>query len=158
MRFLPLVLRSLSPQPAQDDPDRSPASRSVVFVISALLAVEGGFETLFDSSEPALLNVSEKGLACPFASRVFDSYLPMVASVPHVVDATGVLRGLYSYQTRDKLVVVSGVDYEVFRKLKSVVGAGGQRSRHSRDRRRRARRLARGARLRLAGGADGRAS
>ncbi len=120
MRFLPLMLRSLSRNRRRTILTMAGIGLSV-FVISALLAVEGGFESLFDSAEPSLLNVSEKGLACPFASRVFDSYSRTVTSVPHVVAATGVLRGLYSYQSRDKLVVVSGVDYEVFRKLKNVV-------------------------------------
>lgn len=124
MRFLPLVLRSLLRNRRRTTLTIGGIALSV-FVVSALLAVEGGFQTLFESSEPSLLNVSEKGLACPFASRVFDSYLPTVASVPHVVGATGVLRGLYSYQTKDKLVVVSGVDYESFRKLKEVVIVDG---------------------------------
>lgn len=119
MRFLPLVLRSLLRNRRRTTLTVGGIAVSV-FVISALLAVEGGFQTLFDSSEPSLLNVSEKGLACPFASRVFDSYLRTITSVPHVVGATGVLRGLYSYQTRDKLVVVTGVDYDSFRRLKSI--------------------------------------
>jgi putative ABC transport system permease protein len=124
VRFVPLVLRSLSRNRRRTLLTIAGIALSV-FVSSALLAVEGGFETLFDSSERSLLNVSEKGLACPLSSRVYDSYLRTVAAVPHVVAATGVLRGLYSYQTHDKLVVVSGVDYDSFRKLKSIVVRDG---------------------------------
>jgi len=124
MRFLPLVLKSI----------RRNRRRTVltaagiglaVFVVSALLAVEAGFETLFDSAGESTLNVYEKGVACPFTSRVFDSYLTPIGSTPQVVEATGVLRGLYSYQSKDNLVVVSGVDYDVFRRLKRVVIRAG---------------------------------
>ncbi len=124
MRFLPLILRSLLRNRRRTVLTIAGIALSV-FVISALLAVEGGFETLFESAEPSLLNVSEKGLACAVSSRVFDSYLRTVASIPHVVAATGVLRGIYSYQTRDKMVVVSGVDYDAFRTLKKVVVLDG---------------------------------
>jgi putative ABC transport system permease protein len=91
-----------------------------VFVISALLAVETGFGALIASADDTLLNVREKGLACPVTSRVFDSYLRQVGSTHGVRSATGVLRGLYTYQRRENLVVASGVDYDEFRKLKSV--------------------------------------
>lgn len=99
-----------------------------VFVISALLSVEGGFSTLFDSTGDSLLNVHEKGIACPFTGRVFDSYIGTVAATPNVVAATGVLRGLYSFQSKDNLVVVSGVDFDEFRRVKRVTLIDGSES------------------------------
>lgn len=124
MRFLPLILKSI----------RRNTRRSLltiggiglsVFVITALLSVEAGFATLFDSTGESTLNVYEKGLACPITSRVFDSYLSTIASVPNVVGATGVLRGLYSYRSKDNLVTVSGVDFDQFRSIKHVVVSDG---------------------------------
>lgn len=99
-----------------------------VFVVSALLAVEAGFTTLFASTGGSALNVYEKGVACPFSSRVLDSSLRTVGTTPHVVAATGVLRGLYSYQSKENLVVVSGVDLPQFRKVKSLVIRQGNES------------------------------
>ena len=124
MRFLPLILKSI----------RRNRRRSLltiggiglsVFVITALLSVEAGFASLFNSTGESTLNVYEKGLACPITSRVFDSYLSTITSVPNVVGATGVLRGLYSYQTKDHLVTVSGVDFEQFRRVKHIVVGEG---------------------------------
>jgi len=119
MRFLPLVLRRLF-RNRRRTLLMAAGIAVAVFVISALLAVERGFATLISSADDTLLNVREKGLACPVTSRVFDSYLGSIASTPGVRSATGVLRGLYTYQKKENLVVVSGVDYEAFRKLKSV--------------------------------------
>src|SRR5512140_2198963 len=119
MRFLPLILKNL----------RRSRRRTVltiagiglsIFVVSGLLAVKAGFETLFDASGESVLDVYEKGVACPFGSRVFDSYTSLIGATPRVVSATGVLRGLYSYQSKDNLVVVSGVDYDAFRSIKRV--------------------------------------
>ncbi len=42
--------------------------------MSALLSVEAGFASLFDSAEESVLAVYEKGVACPISSRVYDSY------------------------------------------------------------------------------------
>ncbi len=120
MRFVPLILKSIGRNRRRTILTLAGIGLSV-FVVSALLAVDAGFETLFDSTEASVINVSEKGVACPFSSRVFDSYVRTVRSTPHVVEATGVLRGLYSYQSKDNLVVVSGVDYDAFRKVKPIV-------------------------------------
>ncbi len=119
MRFLPLILKSVRRNRRRTLLTIAGIGLSV-FVVSALLAVEAGFATLFDSTGESVLNVYEKGVACPYSSRVFDSYLTTVASTPHVVAATGVLRGLYSYQTKDNIVTASGVDYDQFRKVKNV--------------------------------------
>ncbi len=120
MRFLPLVLKGIRRNRRRTILTASGIGLSV-FVVSALLAVEGGFETLVDSAGESTLNVYEKGVACPLSSRVFDAYLTTIGSTPHVVEATGVLRGLYSYQSKKNLVIVSGVDYDAFRKVKHVV-------------------------------------
>ncbi len=124
MKFLPLILKSIRRNRRRTVLTLAGIGLSV-FVVSALLAVEAGFETLFDSADASVLNVYEKGVACPFSSRVFDSYLAMIGSTPHVVDATGVLRGLYSYKSKDNLIVVSGIDYDAFRKLKHIALLGG---------------------------------
>lgn len=120
MRFLPLILKSARRNRRRTLLTVAGIGLSV-FVVSALLAVEAGFGTLFDSAGGSVLNVSEKGVACPFSSRVFDSYLAPIETTPHVTDATGVLRGLYSYQSKEHLVIVSGIDYDPFRKVKRVV-------------------------------------
>jgi putative ABC transport system permease protein len=91
-----------------------------VFVISALLTVEAGFGALSGSAEDTLLDVREKGLACMVTGRVFDSYLGSIGRNPGVGSATGVLRGIYTYQSKENLVTVSGVDYDVFRDLKAI--------------------------------------
>ena len=119
MRFFPLVLKNIL-RNRRRTLLTSAGIAVAVFVISALLAVETGFATLIGSADDTLLNVREKGLACPVTSRVFDSYLSSITGTPGVRSATGVLRGLYTYQRKENLVVVSGVDYEEFRKLKSV--------------------------------------
>jgi len=119
MRFFPLVLKNIF-RNRRRTLLTAAGIAVAVFVISALLAVETGFAALIGSSDDTLLNVREKGLACPVTSRVFDSYLSNITSTPGVRSATGVLRGLYTYQRKENLVVVSGVDYEEFRKLKSV--------------------------------------
>lgn len=119
MRFLPLILKSVRRNMRRTALTVGGIALSV-FVITALLSVEAGFATLFDSTGESTLNVYEKGLACPISSRVYDSYLSTVASVPHVVGATGVLRGLYSYQSKDHLVTVSGVDFETFSRIKPI--------------------------------------
>lgn len=119
MRFAPLILKSIGRNRRRTILTLAGIGLSV-FVVSALFAVDAGFETLFESTEASIVNVSEKGIACPFTGRVFDSYVQTVRSTPHVVEATGVLRGLYSYQNQDNLVVVSGVDYDAFRKVKPI--------------------------------------
>ncbi len=120
MRFLTLIVKS-----ARRNRRRTALTVAgtalTVFVASTLLSIEGGFRTLFASTDDAVLNVHEKGIACPLTGRVFDSYLRAVGATPHVTRATGVLRGLYSYQTKDNLVVVSGIDLDQFRKIKPVV-------------------------------------
>lgn len=120
MRFLTLVLKNMRRNSRRTALTVAGIGVSV-FVVSALLSVEAGFATLFESAGASTLNVSEKGIACPFTGRVFDSYLATVGATPHVVAATGVLRGLYSYQSKDNLVAVSGVDFGEFRKVKDVV-------------------------------------
>lgn len=120
MRFLPLILKSIGRNRRRTILTIAGIGLSV-FVVSALLAVDAGFETLFNSAGESILNVYEKGVACPFSSRVFDAYLRTIGATPHVVAATGVLRDLYSYQSKDNLLAVSGVDYEAFRKVKPVV-------------------------------------
>jgi putative ABC transport system permease protein len=119
MRFLPLIVKSLLRNRRRSLLTFAGIGLSV-FVASALLAVEGGFDALFSSAGASVLSVSEKGVACPFNSRVFDSYLGFIQSNPHVKDATGVLRGMYSYQNRDNLVTVSGVDFDAFQKVKDI--------------------------------------
>jgi len=120
VRFLPLILKSIRRNTRRTLLTIGGIGLSV-FVITALLSVEAGFATLFNSTGESVLNVYERGVACPISGRVFDSYLSAVASVPHVVGATGVLRGIYSYQSKDNLVMVSGVDLEPFRKVKPIV-------------------------------------
>ncbi|HLA79479.1 MAG TPA: FtsX-like permease family protein [Vicinamibacteria bacterium] len=132
MRFLPLILKNLRRSRRRTLVTAAGIGLSI-FVVSALLAVEAGFETLFDTSGESVLNVYEKGVACPFNSRVLDSYAGLIGSTPRVVSATGVLRGLYSYQSKDNLVVVSGVDYDAFRSIKRVViREGDERAFHAR--------------------------
>jgi len=120
MRFLPLILKSIRRNRRRTLLTVGGIGLSV-FVIAALLSVEAGFASLFNSTGESVLNVYEKGLACPITSRVFDSYVSTITSVPNVVGATGVLRGIYSYQSKDHLVTVSGVDFDAFRKLKPIV-------------------------------------
>jgi putative ABC transport system permease protein len=128
MRFFPLVLKNIF-RNRRRTLLTAAGIAVAVFVISALLAVETGFAALIGSADDTLLNVREKGLACPVTSRVFDSYLSNIAGTPGVRSATGVLRGLYTYRRKENLVVVSGVDYEEFRKLKSVhVVSGSERA------------------------------
>lgn len=119
MKFLPLVLKNIL-RNRRRTTLMAAGIAVAVFVISALLAVEAGFGALIGSAEDTLLNVREKGIACPVTSRVFDSYLGTIGRNPAVRGATGVLRGLYTYQSKDNMVVVSGVDYESFRELKAV--------------------------------------
>lgn len=120
VRFLPLILKSARRNRRRTLLTVAGIALSV-FVISALLTVESGFATLFESAGDSILTVSEKGVACPFSSRVFDSYLAAIESTPHVTDATGVLRGLYSFQSKEHLVVVSGIDYDGFQRIKPIV-------------------------------------
>ena len=96
LKFLPLILRNLRRNRRRTVLTTAGIGLSV-FVVTALLAVEAGFETLFNRGR-SLLNVYEKGVACAVTSRVFDGYLPTIGVVPHVDGATGVLRGLYSYR------------------------------------------------------------
>lgn len=119
MRFLALTLKNLRRNRRRTILTAA-GTALTVFVASALLSVEAGFATLFASSDEAVLNVHEKGIACPITGRVFDSYLRTVGATPHVTGATGVLRGLYSYQSKDNLVVLSGVDLDQFRKIKPL--------------------------------------
>lgn len=119
MRFLTLILKNLRRNPRRAILTAA-GTALTVFVASALLSVEAGFGTLFASSNEAVLNVHEKGVACPVTGRVFDSYLRTVGATPHVTAVTGVLRGLYSYQSKDNLVVLSGIDLDQFRKIKPI--------------------------------------
>lgn len=119
MRFFPLILKNIYRNRRRTFLTVGGIGLSV-FVVSALLAVEAGFSTLVGSAGESVLNVYEKGVACPVSSRVFDTYLATIGSTPHVVDATGVLRGLYSYQSKSNLVMVAGVDYDRFRRIKSI--------------------------------------
>lgn len=119
MRFLSLTLKSVARSPRRSVL-MTAGIAVAVFVVTALLTVEAGFGALIGSAEDTLLNVREKGLACPVTSRVYDSYLGTISRLPSVRAATGVLRGLYTYQDKENLVVVSGVDYDAFRGLKDV--------------------------------------
>ena len=119
MRFLSLILKNIA-RSRRRSVLMTAGIAVAVFVITALLTVEAGFGALIGSAEDTLLNVREKGLACPVTSRVYDSYLGTITRFPFVRAATGVLRGLYTYQDKENLVVVSGVDYDAFRGLKDV--------------------------------------
>jgi len=119
VRFLPLILKNIA-RSHRRSLLMTAGIAVAVFVVTALLTVEAGFGALIGSAEDTLLNVREKGLACPLTSRVHDSYLGTIARLPSVRAATGVLRGLYTYQVKENLVVVSGVDYDAFRGLKDV--------------------------------------
>lgn len=119
MKFLSLILKNIARSPRRSVL-MTAGIAVAVFVITALLTVEAGFSALIGSAENTLLNVREKGLACPVSSRVYDSYLATIARFPAVRAATGVLRGLYTYQDKENLVVVSGVDYDAFRSVKDV--------------------------------------
>ncbi len=119
MRFVGLVLKNIA-RSRRRSLLMTAGMAVAIFVITALLTVEAGFGALVGSAEDTLLNVREKGLACPVTSRVYDSYLATVGRLPAVRSATGVLRGLYTWQDRENLVVVSGVDYGAFRGLKDV--------------------------------------
>jgi putative ABC transport system permease protein len=91
-----------------------------VFVGTAVSAVEAGFASLGDAGGESVLNVYEKNVACALTSRVFDGYLAGIRSLPAVVGATGVLRGMYTYQRKENLVPVEGVEYETFRAIGGV--------------------------------------
>lgn len=91
-----------------------------IFVVSALLSVEAGFGAIVDSSDDSLLNVREKGLACPISSRVFDSYVSEVQHTQGVKDVTGVLRAIYTYQSKDNIVLVNGIDIDSFKRVKDL--------------------------------------
>lgn len=119
MRFLPLVLRNMARSRRRTLLTLGGIGLSA-FVVSSLLAVEAGFGTLLGSAGDSLLNVYEKGVACPVSSRVLDGYLGAIGSTPRVLDATGVLRGVYSYRDKENLVTVAGVDYERFRAIKKI--------------------------------------
>lgn len=119
MSFLPLVIKSIF-RNRRRTILMAAGIGVAVFVISALLAVDAGFARLVGSAGDDMLNVREKGLACPVTSRVFDAYLASIGRNPSVRGATGVLRGLYTYRSKENLVIVTGVDYEAFRALKPV--------------------------------------
>ena len=119
MKFLPLVLKNIM-RNRRRTVLMAAGIAVAVFVISALLTVEAGFGALVGTAQNNLLDVREKGLACMVTGRVFDSYLGSISRNPGVSSATGVLRGLYTYQSKENLVTVSGVDYDVFRDLKAV--------------------------------------
>ena len=95
LRFVPLMLRNLARNRRRTLLMAAGIAVSV-FVVSALVSVEAGFGTIIDSSQDTLLNVREKGLACPVTSRVFDSYQRSIERLPSVTASTGVLRGLYT--------------------------------------------------------------
>ena len=119
MSFLSLILRNLTRNRRRGVLMASGIGVAA-FVIASLLSVEAGFGALIGSADDTLLNVREKALACPVTGRVFDSDLATIAGMAAVRDATGVLRGLYSYQDKKNLVVVNGVDLQAFRGVKDV--------------------------------------
>ncbi|HMA97235.1 MAG TPA: ABC transporter permease [Polyangiaceae bacterium] len=119
MKFFPFILKNIMRNRRRTGL-MAAGIAVAVFVISALLTVEAGFGSLIGSAEDTLLNVREKGIACPVTSRVLDSYLASIRHNPLVRSATGVLRGMYTYKSKENLVVVSGVDYAEFRDLKAV--------------------------------------
>ncbi|MFA5262955.1 MAG: FtsX-like permease family protein [Opitutaceae bacterium] len=119
MKFLPLVFKSIM-RNRRRTVLMAAGIAVAVFVISALLTVEAGFGALVGSAQDTLLDVREKGLACMVTGRVFDSYLGSISRNHGVSSATGVLRGIYTYQSKENLVTVSGVDYDVFRDLKAI--------------------------------------
>ncbi len=119
MRFLPLIFRNILRNRRRTVLTLGGIGLSV-FVISALLAVESGFRTLAGSAGDSLLNVYEKGLACPVTSRILDGHLRTIRTIPRVVTATGVLRGLYTYKDKENLLTVAGVEYEAFRRFQTI--------------------------------------
>ncbi|MEW6366219.1 MAG: FtsX-like permease family protein [Acidobacteriota bacterium] len=119
MRFLPLIIKSILRNRRRTLLTVAGVSLSV-FVITALRAVEAGFGALVSSAGDSLLNVYEKDVACPVSSRVFDAYLSTIAATPGVVGSTGVLRGIYTYRSKENIVIVAGVDFDRFRSLKEV--------------------------------------
>jgi len=96
-----------------------------VLVVTSVAAIEAGFGTLASSAGDTLLAVHERDVACALSSRLFDAYLPSIRGTPRVVDATGVLRAMYSYQRAGNFVAVDGVDYEHFRTLKGIAVTQG---------------------------------
>jgi putative ABC transport system permease protein len=118
-KFLPLMVKNLARNRRRTLLMAAGIAVSV-FVVSALVSVEAGFGTLIDSSQDTLLNVREKGLACPVTGRVFDSYQRSIERIPSVTASTGVLRGLYTYQDKQNIVILSGVDWDAFRGFKDV--------------------------------------
>ncbi|MBI5086671.1 MAG: ABC transporter permease [Acidobacteria bacterium] len=119
MNLLPFILKSLYRSRRRTFLTGSGIAVAV-FVISSLLALEAGFTTLIGSAEASVVNVYEKGVACVVLSRVFDSYLERIKSLPHVTEATGVLRGVFSYQSKDKPVMVAGIDLPRFQSIKNM--------------------------------------
>lgn len=119
MRFLPLILKNIM-RNRRRTTLMAAGIAVAVFVVSALLTVESGFGALVGSAQNNLLDVREKGLACIVTGRVFDSYLISIKRLREVSVATGVLRGLYTYRSKENLVTVNGVDYDDFRGLKEV--------------------------------------
>ena len=95
MRFLGLIMKNIA-RSHRRSLLMTAGVAVTVFVITALLTVEAGFGALIGSAEDTLLNVREKGLACPVTSRVYDSYLASIGRLPAVRSATGILRGLYT--------------------------------------------------------------
>jgi len=95
-----------------------------VFVVTAVSSVQAGFGSLASGGNELVLDVYEKHVACALGSRVFDSYLGGIRSLPSVEGATGVLRGVYTYQNRQNLVAVEGVDFEEFRDIGEITVDG----------------------------------
>jgi putative ABC transport system permease protein len=127
VRFLPLMVKSIFRNRRRTLLTAAGVGLSVL-VVTALLSVEAGFASLAGSAGESLLNVYEKGVACPTSSRVFDAYLSTIQSTPGVLRTTGVLRGLYSYRSKENLVMVVGVDIDSFRAVKGVeLVAGNER-------------------------------
>lgn len=124
MRFFALVLR-IAARSRRRTLLMAAGVAVSVFVISALLSVEGGFASLVGSAGSSLLAVREKGVACAIGSRVLDSYQAGLADLKGVTGTAGVLRGAYSYQRRENVVIVNGIDFESFRRLKEVTLVDG---------------------------------
>lgn len=91
-----------------------------VFVVTAVTAVQQGFGALASEGNQSVLNVYEKDVACALGSRVFDTYLGGIRSISAVESATGVLKGIYTYQRRENLIPVEGVEYEAFRSIGDI--------------------------------------
>jgi putative ABC transport system permease protein len=119
MKFIKLIAKNLSRNLRRTTLATAGISLAV-FVVTSVTALEAGFGSLANSGGETLLNVYEKNVACPISSRVFDTYLQNIRSLPSVIRATGVLRAMYTYQRKENLVPVEGVDFETFRAIGGI--------------------------------------